>query len=112
MYISAVRSNHSNFAVTHSGMYRYLATDVSTQKHIEQFGSGIMLIYRTEKVRFLYSFGDIDSVVRRIPRLVFVNCFLCVYRCIVIALLVCMYMYIYIYIYIHIYMYIYIYIYI
>ncbi|KAK2180301.1 hypothetical protein NP493_451g01034 [Ridgeia piscesae] len=44
------KSNHSNFAVTHAGMYRYLATDVNAQKHIEQFGSGIMLIYRTDKV--------------------------------------------------------------
>ena len=31
-------------------MYRYLVTDTEAQKHIEAYGGGMMLIYRTEKV--------------------------------------------------------------
>ncbi|KAI0216005.1 hypothetical protein LSAT2_031932 [Lamellibrachia satsuma] len=49
-YVIFFRSGHSNFAVTHPGMYRYLSTDVNAQKKIVQFGGGMMLIYRTEKV--------------------------------------------------------------
>ncbi|KAI0231965.1 hypothetical protein LSAT2_017698 [Lamellibrachia satsuma] len=49
-YVMFHRSYHSNFAVTHPDMYSYLSTDVNAQKNIEQFGSGMMLIYRTEKV--------------------------------------------------------------
>ncbi|KAI0239205.1 hypothetical protein LSAT2_010058 [Lamellibrachia satsuma] len=41
---------HSNFAVTHPDMYRYLPTDINAQKKIVQFRGGILLIYRTEKV--------------------------------------------------------------
>ena len=48
--VYATRTGHSNFAVTYAGMYRYLGTDTEAQKHIKQFGSGMMLIYRTEKV--------------------------------------------------------------
>ncbi|KAI0216007.1 hypothetical protein LSAT2_031934 [Lamellibrachia satsuma] len=44
------RTGHSNFAVTHPDMYRYLATNTEAQKKIEQSGGGMMLIYRTEKV--------------------------------------------------------------
>ena len=43
-------SPHSNFAVTHPDMYRYLPTDVNAQKNVRQFGGGILLVYRTDKV--------------------------------------------------------------
>ncbi|KAI0238787.1 hypothetical protein LSAT2_010461 [Lamellibrachia satsuma] len=49
-YVMFHGSPHSNFAVTHPDMYRYLPTDVNNQKMIQQLGSGMMLIYRTEKV--------------------------------------------------------------
>ena len=49
------RTGHSNYAVTHPDMYRYLVTDIEKQKTIEQFGAGALLIYRTEKVCYFDS---------------------------------------------------------
>ncbi|KAI0236555.1 hypothetical protein LSAT2_012897 [Lamellibrachia satsuma] len=45
-----IRTDHSNYVATHPDMYCYLVTDVEAQKTIEQFGTGAILIYRTEKV--------------------------------------------------------------
>ena len=37
-------TDHSNFAVTHQGMYRYLSTDTEAQKRTEQYGGGGLFI--------------------------------------------------------------------
>ena len=51
-------ASHSNFAVTHPGMYRYLPTNVGRQKRIEQIGATAAFVVNTrsnfDEVLFLY----------------------------------------------------------
>ena len=41
------QTSHSNFAVTHRGMYRYLPTDTEAQKRTPQYGAGGLFIVNT-----------------------------------------------------------------
>ena len=40
-------TGHSNFAVTHPGMFRYLATNIEKQKQTTQFGTGAIFVVNT-----------------------------------------------------------------
>ena len=40
-------TDHSNFAVTHPGMFRYLATNIEKQKQTQQFGATAVFVVNT-----------------------------------------------------------------
>ena len=46
-FVLSVPTGHSNFAVTHPGMFRYLATNIEKQKQTEQFGATAVFVVNT-----------------------------------------------------------------
>ena len=45
-----VATRHSNFAVTHRGMFDFIPTNITLQKQITQYAGGMLLIYNTRTV--------------------------------------------------------------